>query len=816
MTIFLPHNATQYIYYVLKYISMSGSIDKSAIAKLSSEEKILLTCGDGHWHTHSVGDIPAVTMSDGPHGLRKQTDGANINDSETATCFPTACAVASSWNVENAEKIASAIADEAIEKGVDVVLGPGVNVKRSPLCGRNFEYFSEDPVLAGHLACTYVNAMQARGVGCSLKHFAVNSQEKRRMTVDAIVDERALREIYLAAFEHVVKNAAPYTIMASYNKVNGEYATENAHLYDVLRNEWGYDGVVLSDWGASYDTAQALSRGMDLEMPDGGDYHRKAVMQAVQSGKLPLDKLDAACMRVARLAEKCAANDKKCATDMDTRRKICRDVACDSAVLLKNEGVLPLQKGSDVCVIGELAEKPRFQGAGSSHINATCKNFLEVLQENGINAEYAKGYSVLTDEPSRKLEKQALNVAINHKVVLFFGGLTDRFEGEGNDRSTLELPACQISLLNKIARVNQNIVFVALGGSPFEIHSWLSKVRALLLMHLGGQEVMSAAHDLLFGMVSPSGRLAETYPVRLSDTPCYNYFGSDRYFDEHRESIFVGYRYYNTFDVPTEFPFGYGLSYSKFEYSDFVVRGRADGFEVSVTVKNCGKHEASEVVQLYVDNCSGNIIRAKRELKAFSKVKLCAGESATVEFSLNKRDFSVYFNCKGFVAVNGEYGISVCKNVQETLLTKRVYVDFGLSVDDDEREYTNYFEKKAGTFVVADEQFYSLTNWYKPKIELPKRGEYTMLNTFEDMSPKVGLVRTLLKFVRRMAIKQSPTKDIRDPVAQMILNGANETPLISLMSIGGVPAKYVKFLYYHANKKHKKAFLALFGKYNID
>lgn len=791
-------------------------MDKSTIDKLSSEEKVLLTCGDGHWRTHSVGNIPVVTMSDGPNGLRKQTDGANINDSETATCFPTACAVASSWNVENAQKVAAAIADEAIEKGVDIVLGPGVNIKRSPLCGRNFEYFSEDPVLAGHLACAYVNAMQQRGVGCSLKHFAVNSQEKRRMTVDAIVDERALREIYLAAFEYVVKNSVPYTIMASYNKVNGEYATENEHLYDILRNDWGYEGVVVSDWGASYNTPKALSRGMDLEMPDGGIYHRKTVLKAIDDGTLDTEQLDKACLRIANLANKCVTNEKKCETNLDDRRKICREVECDSAVLLKNEGALPLCGSSDICVIGELAEIPRFQGSGSSHINATCKNFLDMLKENGINAEYAKGYSVLKDEVSRKLEKQALNVAINHKIVLFFGGLTDRFEGEGNDRNKLDIPSCQIALLKKIARVNSNIVFVGFGGSPFEISSWLGKVRALLLMHLGGQEVMSSAFDLLFGNVSPSGRLAETYPVRLEDTPCYNYFGIDRYFDEHRESVFVGYRYYNTFDVPVAFPFGYGLSYSKFEYSDLSVRGLHEGFEVSVAVKNCGKCDASEVVQLYVDNCDGNLIRARRELRAFTKVNLCVGESKTVSFLLNKRDFSVYIKGKGFVAVNGEYGISVCKNVQETLLTKKVYVDFGLSVYDDEREYTDYFEKKSGSFVVADEQFYHLTNWYKPKMELPMRGQYSMLNTFEDMSPKVGLIRLLLKFVRRMAIKQSPTKDISDPVAQMILNGAKETPLISLMSIGGVPAKYVKFLYYHANRKHGKAFLALFGKYKLD
>ncbi|MCM1289172.1 MAG: glycoside hydrolase family 3 C-terminal domain-containing protein [Corallococcus sp.] len=791
-------------------------MDKSIIDTLSLAEKTLLVSGEGHWHTHAVGCVPSLTLCDGPNGLRKQTDGASINDSEIATCFPTACAVATSWNIENAGKIASAIADEAIEKGVDVVLGPGVNIKRSPLCGRNFEYFSEDPLLTGRLANAFVDSMQGRGIGCSLKHFAVNSQEKRRMTVDAIVDERALREIYLSAFEYVVKNSKPYTVMASYNKINGEYATENARLLDILRNEWGFNGVVVSDWGACYNPPKSLERGMDLEMPDGGHYHRKTVLKALESGNLAIEKLDQACVHVAELAEKCVTHDKHCETDLETRRKICLEVARDSAVLLKNSGVLPLAVKSDFCVIGELAEKPRFQGSGSSHINARCKSFLEVLQDNGIKAEYAKGYGSSDDKTSRNLEKQALNVAVNHKTVLFFGGLTDRFEGEGNDRTNLDLPSAQTSLLRKISQINDNIVFVGFGGSPFETGSWLGKVQALLHMYLGGQEVMQAVFDLLFGKVSPSGRLAETYPIKLSDTPCYNYFANDRYFDEHRESIFVGYRYYDTFCVPVAFPFGYGLSYGKFRYDELKVVPLKDGFNLSVKLTNCGNCAASEVVQIYVDNCVGSMIRANRELRAFSKVYLQVGESATVKFLLNKRDFSVYVADKGFVAVNGEYGISVCKNVQETLLSQKVYVDFGESLDVDESEYLDYFVKKSTSFTVSDEQFYLLTNWYKPKIELPLRGEYTMLNTLEDMAPKVWLVRTLLRFVRRMAIKQSPTKNIADPVAQMVLNGAKETPLISMMSIGGVPAKYVKFLFYHANKKHGKAFLALFGKYKID
>ncbi len=506
--------------------------------------------------------------------------------------------------------------------------------------------------------------------------------------------------------------------------------------------------------------------------------------------------------------------EKHSKTSLEQRQKLCREVAADSAVLLKNNGVLPLSATTDFCVIGELAEKPRYQGAGSSHINSQCKNFLQVLADNGIDASYAKGYPAASDVVNEKLQSEALALAKKHKVVLFFGGLTDNYEGEGYDRTHLAIPTNQQVLLQKLKEAGCNVAFVAFGGAPFEM-PWLDGVDALLNMYLGGEAVMQAAYDLLFGAVSPSGRLAETYPLKLQNTPCFNYFANDRYFDQHRESIFIGYRYCDTFNVPVLFPFGYGLSYSQFSYENLMVNKIGDGFSVEVTVKNVGNCKASEVVQLYVDNCSCGRMRPRRELRAFGKVLLDVGEATNVKFNLSGRDFSI---CEGgkFVAINGKYGISICRNVAETLLTAEVDVDFGINLTvDDTKELCDYFKKTGETFVVSDEQFKRLTGFSRPNVRQAKRGEFTMLNTFEDMN-NVGLVRLLVWALKRHAIKGSPTKSANDPVVQMLVNGAKQTPLISMMSVGKVNARYVKFILYHANKKHFKALKALFGKYTID
>lgn len=787
-------------------------MDGFDVTKMTLKEKVAMVHGKGSWRTYSADNLPSVVMSDGPHGLRKQSENnKGINDSERATCFPAACAVASSWSRRAASLVGQSIAEEAIAQNVDLVLGPGINVKRSPLCGRNFEYFSEDPFLAGELASGYVSAMQSCKIGCCLKHFAVNSQETRRMTVDAIADERALREIYLSAFENVIKNAHPYAVMASYNKINGSSATENKHLYEILRNEWGFDGLVMSDWGATYDMGKAFSAGLDLEMPYGGKFHEDMTLQAVKDGALSESDLDRACKNVANLAYKCKRDKQAPAVDYMLRHnEIAREVAAESAVLLKNDGILPLSENSSVLVVGELAEQPRFQGAGSSHVNAVCRNFLDILTDNGINFRYEKGYSVKGDVFDDNLENSAVENADKYDVILFFGGLTDDFEGEGYDRTRLDIPFCQQRLLKRLYDVNRNIVFVAFGGAPF-VTPWLSFTKALLDMYLGGQAVMSAAYDLIFGKVSPSGRLAETFPTALADTPCYNYFASDRYLDEHRESIFVGYRYYNTYGVKTQFPFGYGLSYSKFGYSDLRIEKTDGGFTASVTVTNEGNFDAYEVVQLYVDNSECGLMRAKRELRAFDKVFIKAGQSVVVQLHVAKRAFCVFYGSE-FKTVKGNYGICICRDAEHVILSQKVSVD-GVTVDGRDRElYPDYFADVSDGFAISEETFYKLANMQKPQYLQPERGSFTLLDTFEDMQ-SVRLVRTITKAVRKMAVKQSPSASADDPVAKMIYRGAMETPLISLMSIGGVPAKYVMFILHHANKRRIKALKALFGKF---
>lgn len=788
------------------------------VESLSAADKTKLTHGRGAWHTHVVKGLPEIMMTDGPHGLRKQA-GKNhgINDSAKATCFPTACAVASSWNRNNAARIASAIADEAIAEDVSVVLGPGVNIKRSPLCGRNFEYFSEDPLLAGELASAYVSSMQAKGVGSCVKHFAVNSQETRRMSMDAIVDERALREIYLPAFEKVVKQSQPYMIMAAYNKINGQSCTQNKKLLtDILRNDWGFQGAVVSDWGASYDMGKAYAAGLDLEMPDGGNYHEQRTLKALSLGELKPYELNRAARKVTELVNRCRVEKEKKPVDYARHHELCREVAADSAVLLKNEGILPLDKTAKLLVVGELAEKPRFQGAGSSHVNAECKTFLDVLTENGVDFTYAKGYNVRGDKIDAKLEDEAASLALTHDVVLFFGGLTDDFEGEGYDRTKLDVPTCQQSVLKKIATNNPNVAFVAFGGSPFTM-PWLGSVKGLLLTYLGGEAVMEAVYDLVFGKTSPSGRLAETFPLRIEDTPCYKYFAQDGNVDEHRESIFVGYRYYNTFDVPVQFPFGYGLSYSSFVYRDLTVEKAQNGFDVSVTVENIGRRDAGDVVQIYVDNCNCGYMRPKRQLAGFEKVFLKAGERERVTVHVDNRAFSIFVD-GGFKVVKGQYKLRLCLNAQEPILTQTLEVEGESVYGNDKELYPDYFYKPSGegehrpSFTIDEEQFYALAKTTKPQTVVPKRGEFTLLNTLGDMQDSVGLVRTLLKAVKWFAVRTSPSKSSFDPVAQMTYRGAMETPLISMMSVAGMPAKYVFFLLHHANRRYGKSISALFGK----
>ncbi len=798
-------------------------MDESFVKQLTLSQKVRLVHGDGNWHTHSENGLPVVMMTDGPHGLRKQSlDNTGINDSCKATCFPTSSAIANSWNRTNAALVAQAIAEEALSQGVSVVLGPGVNIKRSPLCGRNFEYFSEDPLLAGEMGVSYITSMQNKGIGCCVKHFAVNSQETDRLVVNSVVDERALREIYLAAFEQVVKQAQPYCVMAAYNKVNGISCTENKVLLtDILRDEWGFDGLVMSDWGAAYDMAAAYTAGMDLEMPDGGKFHEVKTLKAVGSGELKEEYLDRAVANVARLADKCITSGDA-QVDYAAHHRLCRKLAADSAVLLKNNGILPLKKDKHVLVVGEFAEKPRFQGSGSSHVNATCKSFLDVLREEGIDFTYTKGYS-LSGVVDERLEFDAARLALKYDTVLFFGGLTDAQECEGYDRTHLNLAENQLSVLYAVTQHNPNVIFVAYGGAPFAT-DWLGQVKALLLMNLGGEAVTEAAYDLLFGDVSPSGRLAETYPIRIEDTPCYKYFATPGRVAEYRESIYVGYRYYNTFDVPVRFPFGYGLSYSVFDYSNLRVEKSVDGYDVTVNVSNIGTAAASEVVQIYVDSCDCGYMRAKRVLAGFEKVYIESGANRDVTVHVDMRAFSIYLD-GSFRTVHGKYKIAVCKDVEHVLLNQYIDVEGENIKGNDRKKYPSYYERRTQVkkvqypFIEAwnidEEQFYALAGRKKRVYTPPKCGQFDLHSTLEEMAACSGMVRTVLRHADKIAIRHSPTRCAEDPVAKMMSISARTTPLISLMSVGGVKSKYVMFLLHWANKKRMKALAALNGRYDI-
>ncbi|MFE3452566.1 glycoside hydrolase family 3 C-terminal domain-containing protein [Nonomuraea sp. NPDC059194] len=600
---------------------------------LSLEEKASLTSGGDTWHTTAVGDVPALTLSDGPHGLRRQKrtgDALGLNDSEPATCFPPAVALGSSWDAPLARRVGQALAREACALGVDVLLGPGVNIKRSPLCGRNFEYFSEDPHLTGVMGAAVVTGIQSLGVGASVKHFAVNNQETDRMRVSAEVDERTLREIYLPAFEHIVREARPYTVMCSYNRINGVHASQNRWLLtEVLREEWGFDGLVVSDWGAVNDRVAALEAGLDLEMPPTGTDEQ--IVRAVREGRLAEKALDRAVERVVGLARRVEGRARFADWDVDAHHELAREAARASAVLLKNDDeVLPLRPGRRVCVIGELARTPRYQGGGSSHVVPTrLDNAWQALGEPA----FAGGYR-LDGEQDDELARQAVAVAAEAEVALVFLGLPEPAESEGFDRTAIDLPEPQISLLRAVAEVCEKVVVVLSNGGVVSVAEWQDCAAAVLEGWLLGQAGGSAVADLLTGAHSPSGRLAETIPLRLADVPSYLHFPGEDGRVVYGEGRYVGYRYYDTADVEVAYPFGHGLTYTRFEYTDL----KADERGVEVTVTNTGERFAHEVVQLYVA-FDGNH-RPRRELRGFAKVGLEPGRSERVRFTLTPRDLA--------------------------------------------------------------------------------------------------------------------------------------------------------------------------------
>ncbi|MCL2023833.1 MAG: glycoside hydrolase family 3 C-terminal domain-containing protein [Oscillospiraceae bacterium] len=650
----------------------SRTVDE-ILSQMTLEEKAKFLDGRDFWHTENLErlGVPAIMVADGPHGMRKQDNTGNqlgLGGSVPATSFPTASCSACSWDVDLLEEEGKAIADEARSMGVSVVLGPGVNMKRSPLCGRNFEYFSEDPYLAGELGAAWVRGAQKQGVGTSLKHYAVNNQESRRLYIDAVVDERALREIYLPAFETVVVKEQPWTVMNSYNKINGYHGSENNLLQnEILREEWGFQGMVVSDWSACKNRVDGVKAGNDLEMPSSFGLRTKEILDAVAAGHLDMKYIDIAVKNILVLiAKSIPALEEKFSFNAEEHHELARKIAGESIVLLKNEGrFLPLDGGRRICVIGEMAKAPRYQGSGSSQINPSkMDNFCGILDGLGVSYSYSQGYDKKIpkkDDPYKHIP-QAVQAAKNADIVLLFVGLTEDYESESFDRTSLDMPAHHNALINEVAAANPNTVVVFSGGSPVSM-PWLDKVPAVLNAYLAGQAGAGAVWDVLTGKVNPSGKLAESFPLNLEDVPSRANFPGDNLCVQYRESLFIGYRYYDKLLKKLQFPFGYGLSYTDFEYSNLALdktnMSDTDTLKVSCTVKNIGGTAGKEIVQLYVKN-DGKIMNPPRALKGFTKVFLNAGESKEVSFELSKRVFAIWDTVnKEWRVPSGDYEIQI-------------------------------------------------------------------------------------------------------------------------------------------------------------
>ena len=657
------------------------------IAEMTLEEKASLLSGDDFWHTKAVErlGIPRTMVSDGPHGLRKQDEEADhlgINESIKAVCFPAACATAASFDRNLLKQAGEAIGDACQHENVSVILGPAINIKRSPLCGRNFEYFSEDPYLAGELSAAFIQGVQSRNVGTSVKHFAANSQEHRRMSSDSVVDERTLREIYLTAFETAVKKAKPWTVMCSYNKLNGEYASQNHWLLTkVLRDEWGFDGYVMSDWGAVSDRVKGVHAGLDLEMPSSSGTNDRRIVRAVREGSLDEKDVDLAVERILRIVDRYISNRRSDTPwDKEAQHTLAGDIAAQCMVLLKNDdGVLPLSRYETVAVIGQFARSPRYQGGGSSHINSfRVESLMDAIGDND-RVLYAEGYGTDTEKPDEDMIREALRAAASAQKAVIVAGLPDSFESEGYDRRHMRLPRCQDELIRRVAAVNPNTVVVLYNGSPVEM-PWIDDVKGVIEGYLGGQAVGAATKAVLWGDQNPCGRLPESFPIQLEDNPSWLSYCGEGNTAVYSEGIFVGYRYYDRKKMAVRFPFGHGLSYTTFSYSNLMldkgIMSDSEKVLVSVDVTNTGERAGAEVVQLYIGAPESAVFRPVRELKGFEKVFLEPGETKTVTFELGARAFSYWdIRLNDWFVKSGSYHIQIGRSSRDIVFSAGLVVN---------------------------------------------------------------------------------------------------------------------------------------------
>lgn len=736
------------------------------IKQMTLEEKASFCSGLDYWHT--VGNeklgIPVVMWTDGPHGIRKR---AEKMDKEQATslkgvpaiCFPTAVTTACSWDPDLIYEMGVLLGEECLKEKVSVLLGPGTNIKRSPLCGRNFEYFSEDPYLAGEISAAFVNGVQSKGIGTSLKHYAANSQETRRMTCDSVVDERALREIYLTSFEKTVKQAQPWTIMCAYNRLNGTYCAENKWLLtDVLRDEWGYKGMIVTDWGAENDRVAGLLAGQELEMPTSNGEGNKKIVEAVKDGRIPEEFLDKMVDNILTVIMRSKEVLGDYTYDKEAHHKKAREIAGQCMVLLKNEeNVLPLKKSANIAVIGEMAKKPRYQGAGSSIVNASIIDcaYDEIIAK-GANVTYAPGYSTakknkISDE---QFIQEAVEAAKGKDAAVLFIGLTEEFESEGFDRTHIGIPPLHNKLVEAVSAVNENVIIALSGGAVVEM-PWADKVKGILNCYLGGEASGSAAADILFGDVNPSGKLAETYPLSLSDNPSYNYYPGHTATVEYRESVFVGYRYYDTAHKNVRFPFGYGLSYTNFEYSDLKVSADSikdtDTLTVSFKVKNTGDVDGAEIAQVYVTDNESTIYRPEQELRGFKKVFLKAGEEKEISIDLGKRAFAYYnVNIHDWHVESGKFTVKIGASSRDIKLTAEVNVESTVEATIPDYRATAPKYYTADIADIKDEEFVAVLGRELPPCEIKAYPNLTLANTLEDSEAgKNGkkVVKLLRKFV---------------------------------------------------------------------
>ncbi len=743
------------------------------LQQMTLEDKIALCSGENFWETkkYEKYGIPSLFMCDGPHGLRKQENAADmlgVHASRPATCFPAEVTTAGSWDPELLAEIGAAIGQEAREQGVGLVLGPGANLKRNPLCGRNFEYFSEDPYLAGKLAAGFIRGAEAQGISTSLKHFATNSQELSRFTSDSVLDERTLRELYLTAFEIAVKEGKPSTVMCAYPKLNGVHCSDSKRLLtDILRTEWGFNGMVVTDWGAMNDRIEGFRAGCDLNMPGGSDYMEKEVLQAVKNGTLPVSCIDNSARRVLKLVFRAAETLKAPAScDYEAHHALAKRAAAEGAALLKNEGgILPLKQGAKIAVIGAMAKNLRYQGAGSSHINPTgLSQPLDFLPE----AVYAPGCDDRGDTTDALLD-EARAAAEQAEVAVIFAGLPDRYESEGFDRDDMKMPAGHLRMIEAVVSANTNTIVVLLCGSAVEC-PWADRVKAVLYMGLPGQAGGEAIAELLYGRVNPGGKLAESWPFTYEDVPSSEIYGKTA--DAlYQEGVYVGYRYYDRAGAPVRWPFGYGLSYTEFDYSSLTVNGDT----VSVAVKNAGSFAGAEVVQLYIGAPQDGLHRPLRELKGFRKVFLQPGESRTVTFILTDRSFAVWQD--GWKVPGGTY--TVCVGGLTASIEKH-----GETLPIPAWQKGSWYARCTGKPNRADWEA-MLGRTYTPPVL--KKGSFTMDNTVMEMKEHSLIMKIMFRAVEATIAKDfGGKKDYENPEFRMLMNSSAGSPLRSMMISGGM------------------------------